>query len=57
MNSMNLFCFLLGKRKGYVQKKNTKTAEDDSDNVSPSSKRNKNNTPLRETKMSTRLRK
>ncbi|KAM0735683.1 Condensin complex subunit 1 [Formica fusca] len=46
-----------GKRKGYVQKKNTKTAEDDSDNVSPSSKRNKNNTPLRETKMSTRLRK
>lgn len=54
---MNLFCFLLGKRKGHVQKKNTKTAFNDDVDVSPSSKRNKINTPLRETRMSTRLRK
>lgn len=51
---MNLFCFLLGKRKGHVQKKNMKTAFDDHVDVSPS-KRNKINTPLRETK--TKLRK
>ncbi|XP_011263197.2 condensin complex subunit 1 [Camponotus floridanus] len=46
----------LGKRKGHVQKKNTKIAFDDDVDVLPSSKRNKINTPLRETR-STRLRK
>ncbi|XP_029170808.1 condensin complex subunit 1 [Nylanderia fulva] len=43
------------KRKGHVQKKNTKTNDENS--VSPSPKRYKTNTPLRETRVSTRLRK
>ncbi|CAL1675876.1 unnamed protein product [Lasius platythorax] len=45
------------KRKGYVQRRSTRTALDEDNSVSPSPKRNKTNTPLRETKISTRLRK